>query len=99
MMKHEQSRAFYGPKHVFSACEADAIEVLMISDKLFRANNVLERRKYVDLVDKVGLFYRFLFKLGLGDLLHTSKSSKGDDQQKVFMAGHLTLYVCYNSSF
>jgi len=53
MMKHEQSRAFYGPKHVFSACEADAIEVLMISDKLFRANNVLERRKYVDLVDKV----------------------------------------------
>jgi len=53
MMKNEQSRAFYGPKHVFAACESDAIEVLMISDKLFRANNVQERRKYVDLVDKV----------------------------------------------
>jgi len=53
MMKNEQARAFYGPKHVFAAAEADAIEVLLLSDKLFRANNVAERRKYVDLVDKV----------------------------------------------
>ena len=53
MMKNEQSRAFYGPKHVFSAVEADAVEVLLISDKLFRANNVGERKKYVDMVDKV----------------------------------------------
>jgi len=53
MMKNEQARAFYGPKHVFSACDAEAIEVLLISDKLFRANNVLERQKYVELVDKV----------------------------------------------
>jgi len=53
MMKNEQSRAFYGPKHVLAACEAEAIEVLLISDKLFRANNVQERKKFVDLVDKV----------------------------------------------
>jgi len=53
MMKHEQSRAFYGPKHVFAAVSADAVEILLISDKLFRANKVSERRKYVDLVDKV----------------------------------------------
>jgi len=53
MMKNEQARAFYGPKHVFAAAEADAVEVLLLSDKLFRANNVAERRKYVDLVDKV----------------------------------------------
>ena len=55
MMKNEQSRAFYGPKHVLAACEAEAIEVLLISDKLFRANNVQERKKFVDLVDKVGI--------------------------------------------
>lgn len=53
MMKNEQSRAFYGPKHVFSAAESDAIETLLISDKLFRANKVSERKKFVDLVDKV----------------------------------------------
>jgi len=53
MMKHEPTRAFYGPKHVFSACETDAIEVLLISDKLFRAKNVSDRKQYVDLVDKV----------------------------------------------
>ena len=34
MMKNEQSRAFYGPKHVFAAVSADAIEILLISDKL-----------------------------------------------------------------
>ena len=45
MMKNEQARAFYGPKHVFAACDADAIEVLLISDKLFRANKVSERKK------------------------------------------------------
>ena len=71
MMKHEQSRAFYGPKHVFAAAGADAVEILLISDKLFRANKVSERRKYVDLVDKVCHIFRsrkhnfelFTFKL------------------------------------
>jgi protein pelota len=45
MLKQEPGRAFYGPKHVMRACEAEAIETLLISDKLFRANNVAERRK------------------------------------------------------
>ncbi len=45
MLKNEPARAFYGPKHVMAACEAEAIETLLISDKLFRANNVAERKK------------------------------------------------------
>jgi len=53
MLKHEPDRAFYGPKHVSLAVGSDAVETLLISDKLFRANNVAERRKYVELVDKV----------------------------------------------
>lgn len=53
MLKHEPDRAFYGPKHVSLAVASDAVETLLISDKLFRANNVAERRKYVELVDKV----------------------------------------------
>ena len=60
MLKHEPARAFYGPKHVARAAESDAVETLLVSDKLFRAQNVAERRKYVDLVDKVG--GRLIFK-------------------------------------
>ncbi len=45
MLKNEPARAFYGAKHVMAACEAEAIETLLISDKLFRANNVAERKK------------------------------------------------------
>jgi len=53
MLKHEPDRAFYGPKHVSLAVGSDAVETLLISDKLFRANNVAERRKYVSMVDSV----------------------------------------------
>ena len=53
MLKNEPDRAFYGPKHVSLAVQSDAVETLLVSDKLFRANNVAERRRYVELVDKV----------------------------------------------
>ena len=53
MLKNEPDRAFYGPKHVAMAVEADAVEILLVSDKLFRAQNVSERKKYVELVDRV----------------------------------------------
>ena len=35
------------------AAEAQAIEVLLISDKLFRAQDVVKRKKFVKLVDEV----------------------------------------------
>ena len=36
-LTNDPLKAFYGEKHVFRASEAQAIEVLLISDKLFRA--------------------------------------------------------------
>lgn len=36
MLQLEPAKAFYGKKHVEKANEAQAIEILMISDKLFR---------------------------------------------------------------
>lgn len=36
MLQLEPAKAFYGKKHVQQANEAQAIETLMISDKLFR---------------------------------------------------------------
>lgn len=53
MLKAEPERAFYGCKHVEMACEAEAIDVLLVTDSLFRSKNLTERKKYVRIVDKV----------------------------------------------
>lgn len=53
MLKVEPSRAFYGYKHVEKANEADAIDMLLITDSLFRSTELSERKKYVKIVDKV----------------------------------------------
>jgi hypothetical protein len=53
MLKNEPSRAFYGFKHVEKASEADAIDVLLITDSLFRSKELSERKKYVNIVDRV----------------------------------------------
>ena len=53
MLKTEPSRAFYGFKHVEKASEADAIDVLLITDSLFRSKELAERKKYVNIVDRV----------------------------------------------
>jgi hypothetical protein len=53
MLKTEPSRAFYGYKHVEKASEADAVDVLLITDSLFRSKELAERKKYVNIVDRV----------------------------------------------
>ena len=64
MLKNEPAKAFYGPKHVALAVESEAVETLLICDKLFRARGVAERRKYVEMVDKVReIFFASFFLL------------------------------------
>ncbi|CAH8536650.1 unnamed protein product [Schistosoma rodhaini] len=53
MLKTDQSRAFYGYKHVKTAADACAIDTLLITDALFRSRNLNERKQYVELVDQV----------------------------------------------
>lgn len=53
MLQLEPAKAFYGKKHVERANEAMAIEILMISDKLFRCQDIQKRKEYVSLVDSV----------------------------------------------
>lgn len=53
MLGTDPARAFYGPGHVFAANELGAIQTLLISDNLFRINDVAKRKKYVALVDAV----------------------------------------------
>jgi len=52
-LTNEPLKAFYGEKHVLRAAEAQAIDVLLISDTLFRAQDVVKRKKFVNLVDSV----------------------------------------------
>lgn len=49
----EPSKAFYGKKHVEKANEAQAIETLLISDTLFRCQDINLRKEYVSLVESV----------------------------------------------
>ena len=42
MMAHDSARAFYGPGHVQAAHELGAVQTLLITDTLFRVNNVLQ---------------------------------------------------------
>ncbi|XP_051928051.1 protein pelota homolog isoform X2 [Hippocampus zosterae] len=53
MLQHEPNRAFYGLAHVEQAADALAVDTLLVSDKLFRHQDVPTRARYVHLVDKV----------------------------------------------
>eukprot|EP00877_Chromochloris_zofingiensis_P014927 jgi/Chrzof1/9689/Cz04g12080.t1 len=53
MLGNDPARAFYGPGHVLAAAELGAIQTLLLSDGLFRINNVAKRQKYAALVEAV----------------------------------------------
>ncbi|XP_078045291.1 pelota mRNA surveillance and ribosome rescue factor [Augochlora pura] len=53
ILQTDPCRAFYGKKHVQKANEAQAIETLLISDKLFRCQDIALRKEYVQLVEGV----------------------------------------------
>jgi protein pelota len=53
MLSTDPDRAYYGYDHVAAAQEHHAIESLLVTDELFRNSNVMERKKYVQLVENV----------------------------------------------
>ncbi|XP_013117848.1 protein pelota [Stomoxys calcitrans] len=53
MLQCEPAKAFYGKKHVMAAAEAMAVETLLISDNLFRCQDVSQRKEYVHLVENI----------------------------------------------
>lgn len=53
MLNDDASRAYYGYDHVHKAAEMGAIECLLITDSLFRAADIVTRKKYVKLVEMV----------------------------------------------
>lgn len=53
MLLIDSTKAFYGTEHVEKAVDAQAVDILLISDKLFRCKNVAKRKRYIRLVEKV----------------------------------------------
>lgn len=53
MLNNEPSRAFYGPLQCIAANDQEAIDVLMVTDDLFRSSDLLQRKQYVKLVEDV----------------------------------------------
>uniref|UniRef100_A0A0B6ZPW4 Protein pelota homolog n=1 Tax=Arion vulgaris TaxID=1028688 RepID=A0A0B6ZPW4_9EUPU len=53
MLQTDPNRAYYGIRHCETAAEQQAVEVLLISDELFRAQDIAQRKRYVTLVDNV----------------------------------------------
>lgn len=51
MLKKDEARAVYGASHVKYACDMGAIEKMLVTDTLFRSNDVEQRKKYVELVE------------------------------------------------
>ncbi|XP_063448798.1 protein pelota-like [Mytilus edulis] len=53
MLMNDADRASYGVKHVEKAVDLQAVEILLISDELFRAQDVQKRKRYIKIVDGV----------------------------------------------
>ncbi|KAJ3035682.1 hypothetical protein HDV00_003569 [Rhizophlyctis rosea] len=53
MLANEPARAFYGERHVRMAGETGAVEVLLVTDELFRSADIPTRKKYIALVETV----------------------------------------------
>lgn len=53
MLQNDPDRAFYGIQHCEKAASLMAIETLLVSDELFRSQDLQQRKRYVNLVDSV----------------------------------------------
>jgi len=53
MLSSDQDRAWYGPDHVELAASRGAIGTLLISDELFRAQDPIQRKRFIALVEGV----------------------------------------------
>ncbi|TIB84442.1 hypothetical protein E3Q06_02353 [Wallemia mellicola] len=53
MLVTDENRAWYGPDHVQKAIDRGAVGTLLISDTLFRSQDIAERKRFVKMVEDV----------------------------------------------
>jgi protein pelota len=73
-MNTTPSKAFYGFKQVSAAVDLGAIETLLVTDELFRGKSPAQRKKFVNLFEKVR---EFGGKTLVFSSLHTSGEQLG----------------------
>jgi protein pelota len=61
----DDSRAFYGYDYVVKASDLGAIETLLVTDGLFRSSDLVERKRYIQLVEKVREYGKLALSLAL----------------------------------
>lgn len=84
-LNEDNMKAWYGPKHVEAVIEKGAIETLMITDTLFRSDDIIERRDYVKMVDDVRA-------MGKEVLIFSGFHSSGEQLDSVTGVACLSLY-------
>lgn len=78
ILSTDPDRCCYGPKSVEYALNSQAIEVLLISDKLFRAKHVATRKHYVKLIEAAE-------KEGIKTVIFSSMNPSGESNQPYFL--------------
>lgn len=53
ILNDDDMRAWYGPRHVEAAVEKGAVATLLITDSLFRSNDIATRKKYIAMVEEL----------------------------------------------
>lgn len=51
-LNDDDGRAWYGLEEITKALNMDAVRYLMVSDALFRSDDIEERREYIDLTEQ-----------------------------------------------
>jgi protein pelota len=51
MLSSETEKAFYGYEHCSKAANLGAVQTLMVTDSLFKSDDISERKKYIALVE------------------------------------------------
>jgi protein pelota len=78
MLSEDEDRAYYGLEHVSKALDRGAIHTLLISDSLFRNENVKIRRKYIKMVEDIR-------SLGKTALIFSSLHASGERKYRFTM--------------
>lgn len=84
-LNDDDGKAWYGPKHVEAAIERGAVATLLVTDTLFRSNDIQTRRKYIDMVEHV--------RNGAGEaLVFSSMHESGEQLDQITGIACILLY-------
>lgn len=93
ILSMDPDKVCYGKKSCDYAMQNQAVETLLISDKLFRAKNIAVRKAYVDMVEDAE-------KNGVSTVIFSSMNPSGESKHSTlsyiaFRVGQFVRCSCY----